>query len=120
LSLIWTVIGNRKKGAEIMEECKPVLNTGLRGLVIASSKICDVKGREGKLIYRGYLIQDLAAKVCFEETVYLLIYEKLPDADELKAFKEKLQAERHIPEGVIAALKTCPHGALPMDVLGSS
>jgi citrate synthase len=101
----------------MMEECKPVLNTGLRGLVIASSKICDVRGKEGKLIYRGYLIQDLADKVCFEETIHLLIHEKLPDADELKTFKEKLKAERHIPEGVIAALKTFPAGALPMDVL---
>ncbi len=110
-------MGNGKKGAEMVEECKPVLNTGLRGLVIASSKISDVRGREGKLIYRGYLIQDLADKVCFEETVHLLINEKLPDADELKVFKEKLKAERHVPEEIIAALKTCPHGALPMDVL---
>jgi citrate synthase len=110
-------LGNGKKGADMIEECKPVLNTGLRGLVIASSKISDVRGREGKLIYRGYLIQDLAEKVCFEETVYLLIHEKLPDADELKAFKEKLKVERHIPQEIITALKTCPHGALPMDVL---
>jgi citrate synthase len=110
-------MGNGKKGADMVEECKPVLNTGLRGLVIASSKISDVRGREGKLIYRGYLIQDLADKVCFEETVYLLIYEKLPDASEIKAFKENLKAERHIPEEVIAALKTRPHGALPMDIL---
>jgi citrate synthase len=101
----------------MVEECKTVLNTGLRGLVIASSKISDVRGREGKLIYRGYLIQDLADKVCFEETVYLLIYERLPDADELKAFKEKLKSERHIPEEVIAALKTRPRSALPMDIL---
>ncbi len=110
-------MGNGRKGADMVEECKPVLNTGLRGLVIASSKISDVKGQEGKLIYRGYLIQDLADKVCFEETVYLLINEKLPDMDELKAFKEKLKAERNIPQEVVAALKTRPHDALPMDIL---
>lgn len=101
----------------MVEECKPVLNTGLRGLIIASSKISDVRGSEGKLIYRGYLIQDLADKVCFEETAYLLLYEKLPDTDELVAFKEKLRTERHIPQEVIDALKTRPHGALPMDIL---
>lgn len=106
-----------RKGANMVEECKPVLNTGLRGLVIASSKISDVRGQEGKLIYRGYLIQDLADKVCFEEVVHLLIYERLPDADELKLFKEKLRAERHIPEEVITALKTRPRDALPMDIL---
>lgn len=101
----------------MVEECKPVLNTGLRGLVIASSKISDVKGREGKLIYRGYLIQDLAQMVCFEEIVHLLVYEKLPGADELAMLKEKIKLERHIPEEVIAALKTRPRDALPMDIL---
>jgi citrate synthase len=106
-----------KKGVEMAEECKPVLNTGLRGQIIASSKISDVNGKEGKLIYRGYLIQDLADKVCFEETAYLLLYEKLPDTDELMAFKEKLRIERQVPQEVIAALKTRPNGALPMDIL---
>jgi citrate synthase len=101
----------------MIEECKPVLNTGLRGMVIASSKISDVRGQEGKLIYRGYLIQDLAEKVSFEETVYLLIYEKLPDVDELRDFKKKLKLERHIPEEVVKALKTCPPNAWPMDIL---
>ncbi|MFO8083681.1 MAG: citrate/2-methylcitrate synthase [Desulfobacterales bacterium] len=101
----------------MVEECKPILNTGLRGQVIASSKISDVRGREGKLIYRGYLIQDLADKVSYEETIHLLIYEKLPDRKELEDFKTKLKVERSIPEEVIAALKTRPYNALPMDVL---
>ncbi len=35
------------------EECRPVLNTGLRGLVIADTRISDVQGAAGKLIYRG-------------------------------------------------------------------
>ncbi len=99
------------------DECLPVKNTGLRGLVIASSKISDVRGSEGKLIYRGYLIQDLAEKVSFEETTHLLIYEKLPNEKELAAFKKRLEAERNIPDGVVAALETMPRDALPMDVL---
>ncbi|MFO7885954.1 MAG: citrate/2-methylcitrate synthase, partial [Desulfobacteraceae bacterium] len=48
------------------DECTPVLNTGLRGVDVASSKICDVRGKEGQLIYRGYLIEDLAEKASFE------------------------------------------------------
>ena len=99
------------------EECIPVKNTGLRGLVIASSKISDVRGEEGKLIYRGYLIQDLAEKVSFEETAHLLIYESLPGKDRLMEFKKKLAEERRIPDGVVEALKTIPRTALPMDVL---
>ncbi len=100
-----------------MEECQPTINTGLRGVTIASTKICDVIGDEGKLIYRGYLVQDLAANACFEEVVHLLLHEKLPNRQELAALKAKMQAERTIPDEVIAALKTRPADALPMDIL---
>ena len=100
-----------------MEECKPMLNTGLRGITIASTRISDVRGTEGKLIYRGYLVQDLAESATFEEVSYLLLFEKLPSDDELNAFNEQLVAARDIPPEVIAALKTRPADALPMDIL---
>jgi citrate synthase len=97
--------------------CKPMLNTGLRGVVIADTRISDVQGAAGKLIYRGYLIQDLANNVSFEEVAHLLLFEKLPNGAELKAFKDQLAAERAISPEVIAALKTRPKNALVMDVL---
>ena len=100
-----------------MEECRPVLNTGLRGVVIADTRICDVDGANGRLIYRGYLVQDLAKSATFEEVVHLLLYETLPRPDELAELKKQLTAERHIPPEVIAALKTRPQDALPMDIL---
>ena len=99
------------------EECRPILNTGLRGVVIADTRISDVQGAAGKLIYRGYLIQDLAERASFEEVAYLLLFEKLPNTAELKAFKDQLAAERAIPPEVIAALKTRPKNALAMDIL---
>ena len=98
------------------EECKPMLNTGLRGVVIADTRISDVQGAAGKLIYRGYLIQDLANTASFEEVAYLLLFEKLPDVAELKSFKTQLAAERDIPAEVIAALKTRPKDAQVMDI----
>jgi citrate synthase len=100
-----------------MEECKPTVNTGLRGVTIASTKVSDVIGDEGKLIYRGYLVQDLAANACFEEVIHLLLHEKLPSSKELEALNAVLKAERSIPDEVIAALKTRPAAALPMDIL---
>ncbi|MGD9226472.1 MAG: citrate/2-methylcitrate synthase [Desulfobacterales bacterium] len=99
------------------EECKPMLNTGLRGVVIADTRISDVQGAAGKLIYRGYLIQDLANKASFEEVAYLLLFEKLPNTAELKAFKDQLAAERDLAPEVIAALKTRPKKAQAMDIL---
>jgi len=69
------------------------------------------------LIYRGYLIEDLANRASFEEVAYLLLFEKLPNPAELKTFKNQLIAERAIPSEVIAALKTRPKNALVMDIL---
>ncbi len=81
-------------------ECTPVLNTGLRGVDVASSKICDVQGKEGKLIYRGYLIQDLAEKTSFEEICFLLLYERLPGKEELSDFNQSLVTKRKIPGNI--------------------
>lgn len=103
-----------------MEECKPILNTGLRGVVIAESRICEVDGANGRLIYRGYLVQDLAKRASFEEVTYLLLYEKLPDNAELEEFRHQLRAQQGLPDVVIAALKTMPKNAMPMDVLQSA
>jgi len=98
------------------EECKITLNTGLRGITIANTRICEVDGKNGRLIYRGYMIQDLA-KAGYEEVAHLLLYEHLPAAEELKGFRSRLAAERGIPSAIIAALKTQPLKALPMDIL---
>ncbi len=98
-------------------ECTPVLNTGLRGVDVASSKICDVQGKEGKLIYRGYLIQDLAEKTSFEEICFLLLYERLPDKDELSDFNQSLVAKRKIPGNIFDLMGSLPKGMNPMDVL---
>jgi citrate synthase len=103
-----------------MPDNTPAQNTGLRGITIASTKISDVDGTAGKLIYRGYLIQDLAENATFEEVCHLLLYEKLPEKHELKDFKARLTAERDIPPELIAALKTRPKDAMPMDILQSS
>ena len=100
-----------------MEACKPALNTGLRGVTIANTKISNVIGDKGKLIYRGYLVPDLAGHTTFEEIIYLLLFEKLPNPKELNDIKTKLVIERAIPDAVIAALKTRPIQSLSMDIL---
>ena len=97
--------------------CTPVLNTGLRGVDVASSKICDVRGKEGKLIYRGYLIEGLAQKTSFEETCFLLLYERLPKAQELTDFDQSLRSKRRIPENLFPFLASLPRDMDPMDVL---
>lgn len=101
-----------------MDDCiLPEINTGLRGVDVASSKICDVIGKEGKLIYRGYLIQDLAEKASFEEICFLLLYERLPKKEELEPFNQSLRNKLKIPDNVYAFLKSLPSEMNPMDVL---
>ena len=98
------------------EECKITLNTGLRGVTIASTRICEVDGKNGRLVYRGYKIEDLA-RASYEEVVHLLLHERLPSPAELTVFRKLLAAERSVPDGVLAALKTMPPASHPMDVL---
>ncbi len=100
-----------------MESCQPILNTGLRGFKVATTRISDIDGVAGRLVYRGYLVPDLAGKVSFEEVIYLILFEELPKKEALENFKKQLVSERSVPSEVIAALKTRPKNALPMDIL---
>ena len=100
-----------------MDDCKIILNTGLRGVKIAQTRISDVDGNAGWLIYRGYLIQELASRATFEEVAYLLLFERLPSKSELENFTAELVREREIPPELIAALQTRPASAMAMDVL---
>ncbi|MBW2539381.1 MAG: citrate (Si)-synthase [Deltaproteobacteria bacterium] len=103
-----------------MNDNHSIINKGLRGVTVASTKISDVDGQAGKLIYRGYLVQDLAERTSFEEIAHLLLFEKLPDEKELESFTARLKEARDIPREIIEALKTRPADSLPMDILQSS
>jgi citrate synthase len=100
-----------------MKAQQGIMNTGLRDVVIASTRISDVNGKACRLVYRGYLIQELAEKATFEEVSFLLLHEKLPNPAELEDFDKQLKVERVLPGAVLNGLKTCPKTALPMDVL---
>ena len=90
---------------------------GLRGVVAAQSAIGDVNGIEGKLIYQGYDIHDLAEHSTFEEVVYLLWNGRLPTADELAEHEGRLRRNYDAPAEVIDLMKQYPKTSDPMDVL---
>ncbi|MBS3756747.1 MAG: citrate (Si)-synthase [Desulfobacterales bacterium] len=100
-----------------MTESSEIINTGLRGVPVASTRICLVDGQNAKLIYRGYNIIDLAQNATFEEVVHLLLFEHLPAVDELDYMKQRLAEECAIADEIITALKTRPADASPMDIL---
>lgn len=90
---------------------------GLRGVVAAQSAIGDVNGIEGKLIYQGYDIHDLAEHSTFEEVVYLLWNGRLPKQDELDAHVERIRRNYEVPAEVLNLMKQYPKDSDPMDVL---
>ncbi len=95
-------------------------NIGLRNIEVADTKICSIDGENGKLIYRGYDILDLANHSTYEETAFLLLFGDLPIKEELDDFNSKLTESRRIPDSVTKNMKNKPITAHPMDVLQSS
>jgi len=96
---------------------KPKKSVALSGVVAGNTALCTV-GRSGNdLHYRGYNILDLAHHAEFEEVAHLLIHGKLPDAAELRAYKQKLRALRGLPLQVQTVLEALPAASHPMDVM---
>src|SRR5215470_12184396 len=94
-----------------------VAKAGLEGIVASQSAISDVNGIQGRLIYAGYDIHDLAEHSTFEETIYLLWRLRLPTASELKELKGQLAAEAVLPDEINRLIVSLPATANPMDVL---
>ena len=92
------------------------LRRGLRDVYIDNTWSSFIDGDIGKLLYRGYSIHDLAEKSTFEETVYLLLYGKLPTHKELDDFDMVLRANRTIPDEVVKVVDLVKNSH-PMDVL---
>lgn len=95
----------------------PYINRGLEGIVAFSSTKSAIDGEKGELIYAGYNIDVLAQKSTFEEVAFLLWNDRLPTAQELDDLKEKLIAERELPDALIDYLKNTSKDAEPMSVL---
>jgi citrate synthase len=95
----------------------PVTARGLEGIVANTTRLSDVIGDKGQLIYCGYDINELAGKVSYEEVVYLLWNNKLPNRQELERCQNQLRNQRKLPDGVIDLIKSAPKNAVPMDVM---
>jgi citrate synthase len=95
-----------------------MVNSGLEGIVAATTRLSDVDGERGELVIAGYQIGELAQRATFEETTWLLWHGELPAAAQLNAFRSTLAAERDVPPATIALLRECVRsGVDPMDAL---
>src|SRR5437660_10260746 len=102
------------------QTAKPAASAGsLKDVIAAPTAICTIDGIAGKLIYRGYSIEDLAANTTFDEVVYLLWEGDLPNKQQLEAFTRRLSENRAVPEILIDHLRMIPKDAHPLAALRS-
>ena len=87
---------------------------GLEGLVAGETAIGQVDGQAGRLVYRGYAVEELAASCSFEQVSYLVLYGELPTAAELDDWCVELRRWRHPPESALGALRRVPASAHPL------
>jgi len=85
-----------------MSQIPETANKGLENIIACTSEVSTI--HDVTLLYRGYTIEDLVEHCCFEEVVYLLWNNKLPDAAQLKSFQKELASEARLPEALLQVL----------------
>src|SRR5690606_18297489 len=90
---------------------------GLEGVVAAQTRISKVMGEEGRLIYGGYEIDDLARNASFEEVCHLLWYGELPNRSDLERLRAELLQGASVDERVLGVVRAAPVDAHPMATL---
>ncbi|MGC1273783.1 MAG: citrate/2-methylcitrate synthase [Planctomycetaceae bacterium] len=93
---------------------------GLKGVLAADSSICQIDGKAGVLLYRGYDVDDLAEQSSFEEVAYLLFKGELPNAAQLDEFDNPLSRDATLTPQVRDFLKGLPTRVPPMTALRSA
>jgi len=81
------------------------LKRGLEGVLVAESELSYIDGDAGKLVYRGYPIEALAREASYEEVVYLLWHDELPDAAELADFESWMAERRTLADEVHSVVR---------------
>jgi citrate synthase len=90
---------------------------GLEGAVVADITTSFIDGAEGKLIYSGYTIEDLAANATFEEVLYLLYNVRLPNKEEFEQLRATIASSAGVPQPVFDMMKSLPKDTPAMAVL---
>lgn len=100
-----------------MSENEPTIYKGLAGVVVDNTAISKVNPETNSLLYRGYPVQELAAKKSFEEVAWLLWKGELPTAAELDEFVAFERSNRSLDASVKRVIDELPKTSHPMDVV---
>jgi len=93
------------------------IKRGLEGVIFTETNLSAIDGEAGKLAYCGFGIEDLAAHANYEETSFLLWYQRLPALAELQMLSDWLRANRRLPKMVWGIMHSLPEQATPMEAL---
>jgi citrate synthase/2-methylcitrate synthase len=99
------------------ESTTPEIHTGLAGVVVDTTAISSVNPETNSLLYRGYPVQELAAKCSFEQVAYLLWHGELPTDAALSAFVAVERGQRALDANVRRVIDDLPASAHPMDIV---
>ena len=95
------------------------LDHGFANTAATRSAITYIDGDKGILRYRGYPIEQLAAKKSFTEVAYLLIYGELPSKTDAENFEENISRHTLLHEDLKNLFHAMPVNAHPMSVLSA-
>jgi citrate synthase len=93
---------------------------GFANTANARSSLTYINGAVGELRHRGYAIEDLAHNCSFLEVAYLLLYGKLPNAEELAGWEHSISTHTLLNEEMRSFFDAFPRRAHPMAVLSSA
>jgi citrate synthase len=96
---------------------KKDIAVGMQDVVVLESDICYIDGEQGRLLYRGYDVADLAEQSTFEEVAYILWYGDLPSPREFQVFLDGFTGSMVLPVETVMILRMFPKSATPMEVL---
>ncbi len=85
----------------------PQFVPGLAGIVAAQTRLSSVDGQAGELIIAGFPVEEVAAQASFEELLYLLWHDALPNSEQLGQLDAALKAQRALPDATLDLLRAC-------------
>ncbi|GGD31645.1 citrate synthase [Flavobacterium orientale] len=118
------IVGSENEAAIDIEQLRALtgaitLDPGYKNSGSCKSEITFLDGEEGILRYRGYSIEDLAAKANFLEVSYLLIFGELPTKTQIEKFENDIRKYTLVNEEMKNIIDGFPKTAHPMGVLAS-
>ncbi len=91
----------------------------LNNTAVARSEITRIDSKNGKLLYRGYDVEDLVDQSTFVETSYLLFNGELPGQEEYKNYSALLSNHSMVHESMRNVFDAFPGNAHPLAILAT-